>query len=174
MPGLSPGVCYIPKPLGVIGCIMPSTNPIVTIHFPTAWLAIKCRNAVIVAPHPAFRLLCPRLAVNMIARTWRRSAPPTDIIQTISPEMASIAATNSLLHQLRCQRSHRRRAMVKAVYSSGKPALAWDRATARPLLTRMWRDYGPLAGSIIFKPLMGPGFPCTGEQTVHVPEKPPG
>lgn len=47
-----PGVRVIAKPLGVIGCIMPSTNPVIT-GVGNAMMALKCRNAVIIAPHPS-------------------------------------------------------------------------------------------------------------------------
>ncbi len=132
-----PGVCYIPKPLGVIGCIMPSTNPIVTI-ISNGMAAIKCRNAVIVAPHPASAFVS-QMAVDMIREDLAKIGAPQDIIQTISPEMASIAATNELLHQCDVNVATGGRAMVKAVYSSAGPPSAWDRATARPSLIRMWR-----------------------------------
>ncbi len=163
-----PGVCYIPKPLGVIGCIMPSTNPIVTI-ISNGMAAIKCRNAVIVAPHPASAFVS-QMAVDMIREDLAKIGAPQDIIQTISPEMASIAATNELLHQCDVNVATGGRAMVKAVYSSGRPAFGVGQGNCQAIIDTDVEDYGPLAGSIIFNRSWDQGIPCTGEQTVHVPE----
>ena len=59
-----PGVRVMAKPMGVIGCVMPSTNPIITIAA-NGMMAVKCRNACIIAPHPSAKNVSLK-TVNMI------------------------------------------------------------------------------------------------------------
>lgn len=79
-----PGVRVIAKPLGVIGCIMPSTNPVIT-GVGNAMMALKCRNAVIIAPHPS-TAHSSMGAVNYMRKALKKLGAPEDLVQGIDAD----------------------------------------------------------------------------------------
>ena len=67
---LEPGIKILYKPMGVIGCVMPSTNPVATI-IGNAMMALKGRNSVIIAPHP--------MSVRLVPAVSRLHTPPVSL-----------------------------------------------------------------------------------------------
>lgn len=116
-----PGVRVIAKPLGVIGCIMPSTNPVIT-GVGNAMMALKCRNAVIIAPHPS-TAHSSMGAVNYMRQALKKLGAPEDLVQGIDAEHASIEATQAMLAMCDVNIATGGAGMVKAVYSSGRPGM---------------------------------------------------
>ena len=108
-----PGVRVMAKPMGVVGCVMPSTNPIITIAA-NGMMSIKCRNACIIAPHPSAKNVSLK-TVNMIRKEFETLGAPADLIQVIEPEYCSIAATDELLKQCDVNIATGGPGMVKAV-----------------------------------------------------------
>lgn len=92
-----PGVKVMAKPMGVVGCVMPSTNPIVTIAA-NGMMSIKCRNACIIAPHPSAKNVSKK-TIDMVRKEIEALGAPADLIQVIEPEYCSIQATDELLAQ---------------------------------------------------------------------------
>ena len=82
-----PGVKVMAKPMGVVGCVMPSTNPIVTIAA-NGMMSIKCRNACIIAPHPSAKNVSLK-TVNMIRKDIEALGAPADLIQSFIIQLNS-------------------------------------------------------------------------------------
>lgn len=92
---LEPGIKILYKPMGVIGCVMPSTNPVATI-IGNAMMALKGRNSVIIAPHPMSVRLSVKM-VKLLREALESVGAPADLIQCISEEYASREATNLMM-----------------------------------------------------------------------------
>jgi sulfoacetaldehyde dehydrogenase len=106
------------KPVGVIGALTPVTNPTAT-PASNAVTILKGRNAVIFAPHPKAKI-SSKMAVDFMRDGLRKVGAPLDLIQII--EEPSIELTNELMKQVDVILATGGGAMVKAAYSSGRPA----------------------------------------------------
>jgi sulfoacetaldehyde dehydrogenase len=109
------------RPMGVIGAIIPVTNgeatPVVK-----ALMALKTRNAVILAPHP--RAKNTNFAVTAAIReVLTKLGYPADLVQAIDPEMVSIEASQELMLQVDFILATGGTPMVRQAYSSGNPAI---------------------------------------------------
>lgn len=112
------GITKIAKPAGVIASLIPTTNPELTPPV-TGIYAIKCRNAVIFSPHPRARHTTFEM-VRVMRETLRKLGCPEDIFQCV--ERPSIPLTGELMAQADLTLATGGKPMVKAAYSSGKPA----------------------------------------------------
>jgi sulfoacetaldehyde dehydrogenase len=106
------------KPAGVIASLIPVTSPYIT-PIGIAIYAIKCKNAVIFSPHPASRGTTNEVVRLMRAALGRQGAPE-EILQCV--ERPSIPLANELMSICDLTIATGGPAMVKAAYSSGKPA----------------------------------------------------
>lgn len=109
------------KPMGVIGAIIPVTNgeatPVVK-----ALMALKTRNAIILAPHPKARKT--NLAVTeLIRETIDKLGYPADLVQAIAPEYVSVETSKELMLQVDFILATGGTPMVRQAYSSGNPAI---------------------------------------------------
>lgn len=162
-----PGIKIIAKPLGVIGCVMPSTNPLATIIGNTM-MALKCRNAVIIAPHPASANVS-ELAVNYIRSALAEISAPVDLIQCIGVEEASIEATQEMLKQCDANIATGGAGMVKSVYSAGRPAFGVGQGNCQEIIDIDFTNLDAVAKASISNRSFDLGVPCTGDQTMHIP-----
>lgn len=112
------GIVKYAKPVGVIASLVPTTNPALTPPF-TAIYALKARNAVIFSPHPRSRRTTFE-TVRIMRETLRKLGQPEDIFQCI--ERPSIPLTQELMAACDLTLATGGKLMVKAAYSSGKPA----------------------------------------------------
>jgi sulfoacetaldehyde dehydrogenase len=112
------GIVKYAKPVGVIASLVPTTNPALTPPF-TAIYALKARNAVIYSPHPRSRKTTFE-TVRVMREALRELGEPEDIFQCI--ERPSIPLTHELMAVCDLTLATGGRPMVKAAYSSGKPA----------------------------------------------------
>lgn len=112
------GITKIAKPAGVIASLIPTTNPELTPPV-TGIYAIKCRNAVIFSPHPRARHTTFEM-VRVMRETLRKLGCPEDIFQCV--ERPSIPLTGELMAQADLTLATGGKPMVRAAYSSGKPA----------------------------------------------------
>jgi len=87
------GLIEIARPIGVIGAIVPSTNPIAT-PLNKVINALKCRNAIILAPSPKGAQVCSKV-VELMHKALERIGAPTNIVQSL-PEPISKNDTNDL------------------------------------------------------------------------------
>ncbi len=112
------GITKIAKPAGVIASLIPTTNPELTPPV-TAINAIKCKNAIIFSPHPRAKNTTNEM-VRVMRETMKKLGVPEDIFQCI--ENPSIPLTNELMAACDVTFATGGKPMVKAAYSSGKPA----------------------------------------------------
>ncbi|PYR03575.1 MAG: aldehyde dehydrogenase [Acidobacteria bacterium] len=112
------GIVKYAKPAGVITSLIPVTSPYVT-PIGIAIYAIKCKDAVIFSPHPGSRKTTNETVRVMRAALGRQRAPE-DLLQCV--EWPSIPLANELMRTADLTIATGGPAMVKAAYSSGKPA----------------------------------------------------
>jgi succinate-semialdehyde dehydrogenase len=158
------GLVEVAKPIGVIGTITPVTNPIMTpIH--NSMIALKGGNAVIVCPHPsAFKSGVE--TVRIMREALKAAGAPEDLIQVV-PE-ASIEISGLVMSSCDATVATGGPGMVKAAYSSGKPAFGVGAGNVQSI----W-DEDANFDEAIEKTIIGRtydnGVLCTCEQTVHLP-----
>ena len=112
------GLIKIAKPVGVIGALVPCTNPEATPVI-KAINAIKGRNAIIFAPHPRTKKT-NTLIVNIMREALKRHGAPEDLI--IGVEEPTVEASGEVMKQCDLVVATGGAGMVKAAYSSGTPA----------------------------------------------------
>ncbi|MGZ8946892.1 MAG: aldehyde dehydrogenase family protein [Methylococcaceae bacterium] len=112
------GLIKIAKPVGVIAALIPTTGPDATPPLKTL-LALKGRNAIIVAAHPRTQLTT-ELTVKFMREACEQVGAPADLVQVI--EKPSLPKTQQLMQQADLIVATGGAAMVKAAYSSGTPA----------------------------------------------------
>ncbi|MBN7772829.1 aldehyde dehydrogenase family protein [Clostridium aminobutyricum] len=109
------------RPIGVIGAIIPVTNGEATPVVKTL-MALKTRNAIILAPHPKARKT--NLAITeMIREIIAKLGYPADLVQAIEPEYVSVEASAALMKQVDFILATGGTPMVRQAYSSGNPAI---------------------------------------------------
>jgi sulfoacetaldehyde dehydrogenase len=112
------GLVKYAKPAGVIAALIPVTSPYVT-PVGIAIYAIKCRDAVVFSPHPSSRRTTIE-TVRVMRAALKKLAVPEDVLQVV--ERPSIPLANELMARSDLTIATGGPAMVKAAYSSGKPA----------------------------------------------------
>ena len=112
------GIVKYAKPAGVIAGLLPVTNPVVTM-VGMAINALKCRDAVIFSPHPASKRTALE-TTRILRAALKKAGAPEDIVQCI--EKPSIPLAQELMSICDLTVATGGAAMVKAAYSSGKPA----------------------------------------------------
>lgn len=164
-----PGVKYLPKPMGLIGAVMPSTNPVATI-IGNSMMALKSRNAIIIAPHPASVKVSVKM-VNILRNALKEIGAPEDLIQCIGAEAASIEATSLMMEMCDCNLATGGAGMVKAAYSSGKPSIAVGQGNTQEIIDNDLtdEDLQNMVKEAIRCRTYDNGIPCTGTQTDHLP-----
>lgn len=113
------GIVEIGRPVGVVGAIVPSTNPIAT-PMNNTLNALKCGNAIILAPSPKGQPSCTRL-IELIHTELKRIAAPIDLVQQL-PSPVSKSLTHELLKQVDLIIATGSQNNIRSAYSSGTPA----------------------------------------------------
>ena len=112
------GLIKIAKPVGVIAALIPTTGPDATPPLKTL-LALKGRNAIIIAAHPRTQKTT-ELTVKFMREACEQVGAPADLVQVI--EKPSLSKTQQLMQQADLIIATGGAGMVKAAYSSGTPA----------------------------------------------------
>ena len=112
------GIVKYAKPAGVICALIPVTSAYIT-PITTAIYALKCKDAVIFSPHPSSRMTTNEV-VKLMRGALRKLGVPEDVLQCVSTP--SIPLANELMSICDLTVATGGPAMVKAAYSSGKPA----------------------------------------------------
>lgn len=112
------GLIKIAKPVGVVGAIIPVTNPEATPVL-KAIMAIKTRNAIVMSPHPKAKKT-NKFIVDIIRSVLKKYDAPEDLVLTI--EEPTLELTQELMRQCDLILATGGSALVKAAYSSGTPA----------------------------------------------------
>lgn len=112
------GLRRIAKPVGVIGALIPSTQPEM-IPITSAMMAVKSRNAVVFAPHPRGKKTT-YVTVEKMRTLLKKAGVPEDILQCV--DVVKVPITNEIMKQSDLVIATGGAGMVKAAYSSGTPA----------------------------------------------------
>jgi len=159
------GMQKIAEPIGVIAAVIPTTNPTSTAIFKTL-LALKTRNAVIISPHPRAKE-STIAATKIILDAAVKAGAPEGIFGWI--DVPAIELTNMLMKEADITLATGGPGMVKAAYSSGKPALGVGAGNV-PAVIDDSADISLAVNSIIHSKTFDNGVICASEQSVIVPK----
>ena len=155
------GIMKVAEPIGVIGAVIPTTNPTSTAIFKTL-LALKTRNGIVISPHPRAKNSTIAASKAVLDAAVAAGAP-ADIIGWI--EAPSLPKTNLLMKEADIILATGGPGMVKAAYSSGTPALGVGAGNAAAILDPSC-DLVNAVNSIIHSKTFDNGMICATEQTV--------
>jgi acetaldehyde dehydrogenase/alcohol dehydrogenase len=157
------GIKKIAEPVGIIAAVIPTTNPTSTAIF-KCLLALKTRNGIIVSPHPRAKA-CTVAAAKIILEAAVAAGAPEGIIDWI--DVPSLDMTNLLMREADLILATGGPGMVKAAYSSGKPAVGVG-AGNTPAIIDDSADILLAVNSIIHSKTFDNGMICASEQAVIV------
>ena len=160
------GMMKIAEPIGVIAAVIPTTNPTSTAIFKTL-LALKTRNGIIISPHPRAKHSTIE-AAKIVLEAAVAAGAPEGIISWI--DVPSLELTNLVMKEADIILATGGPGMVKAAYSSGKPALGVG-AGNTPAIIDETADILLAVNSIIHSKTFDNGMICASEQSVIVHEK---
>ncbi|CCQ93374.1 Succinate-semialdehyde dehydrogenase (acetylating) [[Clostridium] ultunense Esp] len=155
------GIVKIAKPMGVVASVTPTTNPIVTV-MSNVMFALKGRNSIIIAPHPRAKE-CSSYTVKLINRAIVKYHAPENLIQII--EEPKLELTNKLMQMADVTVATGGSGMVKAAYSSGKPAYGVGPGNVQCIIDR-YMKIDKVVEYIITGRSFDNGIICSGEQSV--------
>ena len=157
------GIKRIAEPIGVIAAVIPTTNPTSTAIF-KALIALKTRNGIIMSPHPRAKK-CTCEAARIILEAAVKAGAPQNIIGWIDEPSADM--TGFVMKEADIILATGGPGMVKAAYSSGKPALGVG-AGNTPAMIDSTADILQAVNSIIHSKTFDNGMICASEQAVIV------
>ncbi len=159
------GIQKIAEPIGVIAAVIPTTNPTSTAIFKTL-LALKTRNGIVISPHPRAKN-ATIAAAKLVLEAAVEAGAPEGIISWI--DLPSLEMTNLVMKEADIILATGGPGMVKAAYSSGKPALGVG-AGNTPAIIDDTADILLAVNSIIHSKTFDNGMICASEQSVIVME----
>ena len=157
------GIRRIAEPIGVIAAVIPTTNPTSTAIF-KALICLKTRNGILISPHPRAKG-CTIAAAKAVLEAAVAAGAPEDIIGWI--DQPSLELTNQLMGQADLILATGGPGMVKAAYSSGKPALGVGPGNT-PAVIDDTADILLAVSSVIHSKTFDNGMICASEQSVVV------
>ena len=159
------GIKKVAEPIGLVAAVIPTTNPTSTAIFKTL-ICLKTRNAIIISPHPAAKA-CTIAAAKVVLEAAVKAGAPEGIIGWI--DTPSLELTNTVMKDADIILATGGPGMVKAAYSSGKPALGVG-AGNTPVIIDDTADVRMAVNSIIHSKTFDNGMICASEQSVTVLE----
>ena len=152
-------------PVGVIAAIVPSTNPTSTVCY-KALIALKSGNSIVFSPHPK-AVSCTLRASRILAAAAEKAGAPAGSVSCLS--LASMAGCQELMGagEVRLILATGGPAMVKAAYSSGKPAIGVGAGNG-PAYIHHSADVGKAIGCILRSKTFDYGTVCASEQSIIV------
>ena len=160
------GTTKIAEPIGVVAAVIPTTNPTSTAIFKTL-ICLKTRNGIIISPHPRAKG-STIAAAKVVLEAAVAAGAPEGIIGWI--DIPSLEMTNLLMKEADIILATGGPGMVKAAYSSGKPALGVG-AGNTPAIIDDTADLVLAVNSIIHSKTFDNGMICASEQSVIVLDK---
>ena len=157
------GIKKIAEPIGLIAAVIPTTNPTSTAIFKTL-ICLKTRNAILISPHPRAKA-STIAAAKVVYDAAVAAGAPENIIGWI--DVPSLELTNELMRESDTILATGGPGMVKAAYSSGKPALGVG-AGNTPVIIDDTADIKLAVNSIIHSKTFDNGMICASEQSVTV------
>lgn len=160
------GVTKIAEPIGVVAAVIPTTNPTSTAIF-KALICLKTRNGIIFSPHPRAKG-ATIAAAKVVLDAAIKAGAPKDIISWI--EEPSVELSQTLMRECDLTLATGGPGMVKAAYSSGKPAIGVGAGNV-PAIIDDTADIKMAVSSILLSKTFDNGVICASEQTVVVMDK---
>ena len=160
------GFTKVAEPIGIVAAIIPTTNPTSTVIFKTL-ISLKTRNGIIISPHPRAKN-ATIAAAKIVLKAAIEAGAPENIISWI--EQPSLELTNMLMQKADTILATGGPGMVKAAYSSGKPAIGVG-AGNTPALIDESADIKMAVMSIIHSKTFDNGLICSSEQSCIVNKK---
>ena len=157
------GTMRIAEPIGVVAAVIPTTNPTSTAIFKTL-ICLKTRNGIIISPHPRAKK-STIAAAKIVLEAAVRAGAPEGIIGWI--DVPSLEMTNLVMKESDIILATGGPGMVKAAYSSGKPALGVG-AGNTPAIIDKSADILLAVNSVIHSKTFDNGMICASEQSVIV------
>ena len=157
------GIRKVAEPLGVVAAVIPTTNPTSTAIFKTL-ICLKTRNGIIISPHPRAKM-STIAAAKIVLEAAVEAGAPEGIIGWV--DIPSLEMTNMLMKEADVILATGGPGMVKAAYSSGKPALGVG-AGNTPAIIDDSADIVLAVSSIIHSKTFDNGMICASEQSVIV------
>ena len=157
------GIKKIAEPIGVVAAVIPTTNPTSTAIFKTL-ISLKTRNGIIISPHPRAKE-STIAAAKVVLEAAVAAGAPEGIIGWV--DVPSLELTNTLMKEADIILATGGPGMVKAAYSSGKPALGVG-AGNTPAIIDSTADVILAVNSIIHSKTFDNGMICASEQSVIV------
>ena len=155
------GTIKVAEPIGVVAAVIPTTNPTSTAIFKTL-ISLKTRNGIIISPHPRAKA-STIAAAKVVLEAAVAAGAPEGIIGWI--DVPSLEMTNLVMKEADIILATGGPGMVKAAYSSGKPALGVG-AGNTPAIIDDSADILLAVSSIIHSKTFDNGMICASEQSV--------
>ena len=155
------GTMRIYEPIGLVGAVIPTTNPTSTAIFKTL-ICLKTRNGIIISPHPRAKK-CTIAAAKIVLDAAVEAGAPKGIIGWI--DVPSLDLTNLIMKESDIILATGGPGMVKSAYSSGTPALGVGAGNASAIIDSS-ADIVNAVNSIIHSKTFDNGMICATEQTV--------
>ena len=160
------GIKKFVEPIGVVGAVIPTTNPTSTAIFKTL-ICLKTRNGCIISPHPRAKQ-STIAAAKVVYEAAVAAGAPEGIISWI--DVPNLEMTNLVMKEVDLILATGGPGMVKAAYSSGKPAIGVG-AGNTPAIIDESADILLAVSSIIHSKTFDNGMICASEQSVIIDEK---
>ena len=157
------GTMRIAEPIGVVAAVIPTTNPTSTAIFKSL-ICLKTRNAILISPHPRAKK-STIAAAKIVLEAAVKAGAPENIIGWI--DVPSLEMTNTLMQEADIILATGGPGMVRAAYSSGKPALGVG-AGNTPAVIDASADIEIAVNSIVHSKTFDNGMICASEQSVIV------
>ncbi|MBQ3378522.1 MAG: bifunctional acetaldehyde-CoA/alcohol dehydrogenase [Clostridia bacterium] len=157
------GIKKIAEPVGVIAAVIPTTNPTSTAIFKIL-IALKTRNAIIISPHPKARR-CTAETARLMLEAAVAAGAPEGVIDWI--DVPSVELSNIVMKSADVILATGGPGMVKAAYSSGKPAIGVGAGNV-PAVIDDSADIKLAVNSVIHSKTFDNGMICASEQSVIV------
>ena len=158
------GIIEIARPVGVVGAITPSTNPVAT---PTNKVmnALKGRNAIILAPSPRGEAVCGEL-VELFQQALKKVGAPEDLVQKL-PRPINKADTETLMKTVDLVVATGSQNNIRSAYSSGTPAVGVGAGNVAVIVDET-ADLNEAAQKIIASKIFDNATSCSSENSAVV------
>lgn len=158
-------IIKIAEPMGVVCALIPSTNPTSTAMFKIL-ISLKCRNGIVLSPHPR-TVKSTMEACRVLADAAEKAGAPKGLIQCMTNP--TLEGTNALMHDknIAVILATGSTPMVKAAYSSGKPAYGVGSGNV-PAFIEKSANYRKAVADILYGTTFDNGTLCSSEQAMIV------
>lgn len=158
-------ILKIAEPMGVVAALIPSTNPTSTAMF-KAIISLKCRNGIVASPHPK-SVNCTSEALRILAEAAEKAGAPKGLIQCMT--IPTLEGTDALMKDknIAVILATGSTPMVRAAYSSGKPAYGVGPGNVPAFIERT-ANYQKAVADIVYGTTFDNGVLCSSEQAMIV------